>query len=303
MDQPQLNRSQDFMDRIHIPPEAQTEFYRAETQLRSSERDASQMAQIKSDFDLGQIGFKEAIAQLKTLSDTAGLSEYTLYFYFLILCSDVLHEKYRARGIEDQIFWDTMDDLRCKLLECYEVKGVWGTFVVDWYEGFLTMERFALGRFQYEEKAFEGEPFTKNGITVNPKDIVYNFHIPSSGQPIDHATRYDSYRKAYEFYGCKQKGKPLILVCDSWLLSAENEKFLPSDSNILAFIRDFDMISNRSYDTFSDSWRVFGKHHTLPVEQRPVDTKLRKSVVQHLLNGGQMGYGYGLIIFDGEKII
>lgn len=41
----------------------------------------------------------------------------------------------------------------------------------------------------------------------------------------------------------------------------------------------------------------------MPLEQLPTDTSLRKAIVEHLASGGKMGLGFGIILFDGDKII
>lgn len=74
----------------------------------------------------------------------------------LRLQAERLRENYRAAGLTDELFWDTIADLKFKLIECYDVYGIWGTFVASWYPWFYTMHRFKLGRLQYEAVHFSG---------------------------------------------------------------------------------------------------------------------------------------------------
>lgn len=298
-----LSYTDSFTKRIGLPPEAIEVLKKTAKQIAQTKEILEGFTKAKYELMGSKIKIEEALEAIRKLSAKADISEYTFYFIFLVNCTDILLENYKKHNISEQIFWDSMDDFRCKLLECHEVKGVWGTFVPNWYDLFLTMERFALGRFQYEEIKYDGERYSKNGIEINPGDRVYNFHIPSSGKKIDKPARMDSYARAYEFFGCRQKGEHLILVCTSWLLYKEHEKFLPAYSNILDFMSDFDIVLSKSTENFDDSWRVFGKYHNLPLQQWPTDTSLRKAIVDHLLAGGKMGYGKGIIVFDGEKII
>ena len=44
----------------------------------------------------------------------------------LALASERLRENYRAAGLTDELFWDTIADLKFKLIECHDVYGIWG---------------------------------------------------------------------------------------------------------------------------------------------------------------------------------
>lgn len=298
-----LGYIRNFMNKIEIPSEAKAELMRVENKIFSDESIAEVFLKCKIDLMNETRGIDEVLAAIGSIDEKLGVSEYTLHFVFLINCTDILFENYKRANINEHIFWETMDDFRCKLLECHEVNRVWGTFVAGWFAGFLNMKRFALGRFQYEEGVYKGDTYEKNGIILGKGDRVYNFHIPSSGKPFDKTARLASYRKAFEFYGCKEKGKNLILVCDSWLLHKKYEEILPETSNILDFMHDFDIVSSLEEENFNDSWRVFGGYHKLPIEQWPQDNSLRKAIAGHLLSGEKMGSGYGIVIFDGNNII
>ena len=195
-----------------------------------------------------------------------------------------------------------MCDFRCKLLECKDVKVVFVMFVASWYAGFFRMKRFTLGRFQYEEFIFDGENYRKNNIILNKGDKVYNFHIPSTGVKLDKPIRIESYRKAYDFYNCREKGGIIYLLCRSWLLHKGLRSILPPTSNILDFMNDFDIISSQDNDTFNDSWRVFGRYHNLPPEQLPKDTSLRKAIAEYLASGGKLGTGTGILYLTGLRL-
>lgn len=298
-----INYIQNFMDRIGIPSEAKNELLRAEETILSNAEARELFSKSKSMIMNEQADFEKVLADIGRLNAVLDMSEYTLHFVFLINCTDILLQNYIKKNIDEKIFWDSMCDFRCKLLECKEVNGVWGTSTARWYNGFLKMQMFALGRFQYEESVFKGDNYRKNGIVLNKGDKVYSFHIPSTGVKLDKPNRFESYRKAYDFYGYSEKGGVIFLVCHSWLLHEGLRKILPPASNILDFMNDFDIISSTEQETFKDSWRVFGKYHNLPPEQLPKDTSLRKAIAEYLMSGGKLGTGYGVIAFDGSRII
>ena len=92
-----------------------------------------------------------------------------------------------------------MADLRCKLIECIKCEEVPGTFVAGWYNGFFKLERFAYGRFQFEESdyGYDFDFVTKAGYRLTKGQPVIGFHIPSSGVPLTDEVRLDAYKKAY----------------------------------------------------------------------------------------------------------
>ena len=68
-------------------------------------------------------------------------------------------------------------------------------------------------------------------------------------------------------------------------------------------MNDFELISSKDREIFGDGWRIFGRYYGLPPEQLPTDTSPRKAVAGRLPSGGKMGTGFGIILFDGDKII
>ena len=212
-----------------------------------------------------------------------------------------LRERYAEKGIDEAIFWKSIEDMRWKLRECMDCEEVWGTFVPHWYRGFFEMTRFGLGRFQFEKTDFDADYYEKCGNTLKRGDTVINFHIPSAG-PLTDEKRLDSYKQAYKFFGGKD-GEPMAFVCGSWLLYEGHREFLPENSNILRFMDDFDIIRSADREKFSDGWRVFGKYSNGSVDDLPEDTSIRRAFKQRLQQGKPTGYGYGVFFFDGEKIL
>ena len=246
---------------------------------------------------------RKALERVEKTSPSLGVSPYTTDFIFVMKCTEILKNRYAEAGVEDSVFFASMDDLRCKLLECMECKGVPGTFVADWYDGFLKMRRFAYGRFQYEV-AKSGFSFTSScGKVIKESDPVVNFHIPSSGVPLSDSVRLASYREAWPHYRHLSDDGRIVFKCHSWLLYPEHRLFLPKGSNILRFLDDFEIVSWVEKDSFDDAWRVFGRYAALPPEQLPRDTSLRRAFADRLASGGKTGCGCGIIVFDGEKIV
>lgn len=237
------------------------------------------------------------------LADMSGLHRHVVDFLFLMAASERLRETYRTHNLPDALFWDTIADLKYKLIECHDVYGIWGTFVAFWHPWFYTLRRFKLGRMQYEAIPFGGkEPVTLGGYTVKPGDTVYNMHIPSCGS-LNRAARIDSYKKAYAFFRDKLDGKPIVFVCHSWLLFPGNREILPPTLNMVDFIDDFHIYEAQESDEFHDKWRVFGKDFEKPDAELPEDTTQRRCFKKWLLAGKKTGVGAGIFLYDGKNFV
>ena len=243
---------------------------------------------------------------MKKLAFCYRVKEYSLTCVWLIVASEKMLELYREKGIDEQIYWDSMMDLKYKFQECVDCKEVYGTFVGHWYTGFFQLNRFALGRFQFENSTFGAadEFTTSSGVKIKRGDKTIGFHIPSSGVPLTDEVRFDSYKKAYEFFKDQRREDGLIIFeCGSWLLYEGNKEILPENSNTVKFINDFELIKSEPKDKFNDAWRIFAKSGYKSPKHWYDDTSMRKAFKNHVLNGGKTGSGHGVIVFDGEKIV
>ena len=292
-----------FMDTLDFPEEAKRAFLDTDVLLKREPAVNKQMQAIVERFNSEpkQCEIKSILDELTRLSNQVNIPSETIHLLFFMVCSKALLQKYKAANLPDEVFWNSMLDLRYKLYECHTVHGVWGTFVASWFPAFYTLERFGLGRLQFQYGEFSEDSFAKQGYTVKKGDPVFNIHIPSAG-PLTRESRMDSYRKAYRFFQNNQNGRPLILACRSWLLYPKNELFFPKGSNILDFMRDFTVVNVEEEDTFTDAWRVFGKDYNGEWDKLPADTSLQKAYIRWLKDGNKTGFGYGVLFFDGEHI-
>lgn len=293
----------ELMRKTGFPAEAWETFYGADKKLFSDKALSEKLSGIFERYREARYeNKKELLEALTALANEAGIHEYTMHLLFFMYLAKDLRETYRERGVSEEIYWDSMCDLRAKLIECKDVYDVWGSFVASWFGGFFEFDRFALGRLQYEPRTYDREEdYVKNGVAIRSGDRVYNMHIPSLG-PLTAESVHDSFRRAHRFFGPQLEGKPIVFVCGSWLLYRDHYDFLPENSNILKFMDCFDIIESHDND-FGDAWRIFGRYAKLPPEQYPQDTSLRRAYRDRLLSGKKTGGGFGIIVFDGEKII
>ena len=236
-----------------------------------------------------------------------GVHNYTIELFYFMYISHALRDRYAERKIDEQIFWDSMTDLRAKLIECRDVYGINGSFVAGWFFGFFYMTRFALGRLQFERTDYDrDDPYTCAGVSLRKGDEMINMHIPSLG-PLTVESMIDAFKRAYAsplFADVRVEGGKLApFCCGSWLLYPPHRDFLPPHSNILKFMDCFDIIEWTDSDEFHDDWRVFAKYKDLPPKELPRDTSLRRAFADRLIAGEPVGHGFGIFFFDGEQIL
>lgn len=248
-------------------------------------------------------GIKRTLEALKKYSESVGVNEYSADLLFWILCSQLLEKRYERKGIDKQIFFDSMEDIKYKMKECMDCEEVCGVFTGDWHHEFFSFDRFAIGRFQYQKSHMSADYKMKNGRVFKENKRCLALHIPSSGVSLTDDVRYDSYKKAYKFLKYYYKSDLMVIRCGSWLLYDRQPEFLPATSNVLKFLNDFDIISNTEHEGFPSGWRLFGKDSDLPYEQLPENFSLRKAYKQWLIKEGKTGDGTGIIVFDGNKIV
>lgn len=296
----------ELMERTGFPADAFGAFQEIHTRLHENNAAEKAFDAVCSLYDFGVR--RELLAVLDRIAEQIDASNYTIELFFFMYQADALRVRYEAADLDEQIFWDTVTDLRAKLVECRDVYGVWGSFVASWFFGFFDMTRFALGRLQFEVENFShnGAGYTAGGYILPEGNKVINMHIPSLG-PLKPELVLDAFKRAYSFKLFADVRIPgtnvMPFVCHSWLLYPPHYDFLPKHSNILKFMDCFDIIDYAESDTFGNKWRVFGKDKDTEPALLPTDTSLRRAYAERLRTGEKTGNGFGVFLFDGENIL
>ena len=288
-----------LMDKTGFPGDAKKEILRCTDNLISAGLEGEFDALLKLYADRS-FRSSEVEKEVMDLACKAGFCHYTLWLLLLIHAARDAKPVYEKRGVNDELFWVTMSDLKYKVDECHEIYGVWGNFVAFWYPIFFICNIVKLGRLEFESCEYPlEEPYICGDVVVRNGDPVLSIHIPSSGESFDREARMDAYHKAFSFFG----RKPLVCFCHSWLLYPPYWDLLQEGSNIRSFMDDFDVIRKWDEDHFGDAWRLFGRDSEKKPEELPEDTSMQRSFKRYLCAGGKTGEGFGVLIFDGEKII
>ncbi len=252
-------------------------------------------------YRIGELHFQEAIEIIKQ-KEKPEKNLYPSFLIFLLESTDWVYENYQKAGIKEEVFYHSMRDFKYKLDECRRVKGKFGTFVPEWYQRFMELGRFGLGRLQYDVASYDREDITIDGYTVAEGDFILNCHIPSSG-PLVPKLCIDSFKDAYGMFQDRLKDGILVIKCCSWLLYPPYQTVFGETSNIYQFAKNFHMVSHRDFDVFAAAWLLFDREYDGDVEKLPADTSLRRKMIAYIKEGGSFGDGTGIILFDGEKVL
>ena len=244
------------------------------------------------------IDYDAALERIKVISESSDVHEYTGALILFLAYTRGLSRYYEEQGIAHEIYRNTVLDLRYKLDECRCVKGVCGSFVAKWFAGFFKLERFALGRLQFEVIDF-GAEYDKNGLTLHPDSKVLNVHIPRTGGRLDHTSVLDSYRLAADFYR-HILGEEIVFVCSSWLLFPRHREMLKVGSNLLCFMNDYDIYTSGEYSGYGEIWRLFDTEYDGDPAHLPADSSLRRAYVDLISRGEMTGWGKG--VFSYKKL-
>lgn len=223
---------------------------------------------------------------------------YTGKLVFYICLSKYLKDEYQKAGIGEEVYRGGAGDIHCKMMECFNVYGIWGIFASGWFSTVFRLKTFALGRMSYNVGTYSGEDFFVGGREVKNGDMFVSVHIPSSGKPFDRKTRIASYELAYNFYKECFGDKEPLFRCESWLLYPVNREILSEKSNIVSFMDDFKIVSSYEHPDNRYLWRIFGSEYLLPAEKLPRDTSLRRAYADFLAKNNRSGAGVGFFVFD-----
>ena len=243
--------------------------------------------------------YKALLAKCKEIAASTGIHTYTVEFLMFMCFSKKLLQTYLENGYTEAQWRQSMLDLKCKMMVCKSVKNIWGMFVGWWYDGWFRMERFGMGRMQFELLDFPFDSYEKGGKYLRKGDKVINVHIAKTGESIAPELLEDAYRQATEFFKDEFLGKPIPFFCESWLAYPKLDDFLKESSNIKAFKDRFDIFHVHLYDKgdYSEMWRLYDMDYTGNLDDFPGDSSLRRAYKQYLKEGGQVGEGFGVFFW------
>ena len=238
----------------------------------------------------------KTLAETEEREETFGVNRYLLDVLMLFCCWEEVKVRYEKQGLPMDVFDKSLEDMKWKMLECYEIHGVYGNFVGHWYDGFFNLTRFGLGRLQFELRPFEGkEDCEVDGVQIHPGDTVINMHIPSAG-PMKPELLDDAFARAEVFFKEHFPKDYTVFGVESWLIDPDLVRILP-EGNMKAYADRFHLVAAEKSETiFPDGWRVFGAEWKKKPEELPRKTGLQRAIADYLQQGGKLGSGYGIFV-------
>ena len=290
-----------FMNRFEYPEEAKDSIMNGFDKIQ--DRQEEQFKEILSVYENDEkCDCEIMLDKMSLISEKCSIHKFQGHLILMICMSAHLKELYDENGYTEKMWEDAMADLKYKLLECHDVKKVWGIFVASWEKGFFDLTRFSFGRLQFEVRPFEGSSCVKGQIEIQKDDPVVEVHIPRTQTPLKKEWCQESYEKAYEFFKPKFGEEPLVFVMYSWILYPGYQDIFPENSNIRKFNEDYTVLFTTEDESLNENmWRLFDMDWTGDVNDYPEDSTLRKRMKEYLLNGKKVGSAYAIYIPDMGK--
>lgn len=292
----------DFCQKFDYPKEATDELFKAYKAILEDKQAYSIFSLYVAKYENDEpFDHYKALDEIEKASENTKIHPYTVKFLFYLFLSKKLKNIYANKNLSDEIYYNTMLDLKWKLTETHNLYGIWGAFVAHWFRELFTLERFALGRLQFDIVELS-EDFKDGDIFLSKNDFAVNVHIPPMGK-LDYNDCLNAYKQAYEFFSDYQINGKMVFCCHSWLLHPALKKILPQNSNILKFNGDYKILRVDDRDPFLEGWRIFYCHcDTTKIKDYPENTSLQKAMKNWLLAGNKMGSALGAFVFDKDLI-
>lgn len=226
-----------------------------------------------------------------------GIHPFTGRLLMYLCMLDAMRAHYATRGIDAEIYNNTIRDLSYKLGECRRAHGVNGLASPLWFSGFLKLKRFALGRLHFELTTLE-KTYPYRGILLPTGTLAIDVHIPRTGAPLHHDEVLAAYQKAREFFRDSFTDKPVVFTCYSWLLDPFHLTVLSPASNMSRFARDFEIVELDTCPDYRQLTFVFECLYNGDPATLPQDTSLRRAYVARITRGEMPCVGRGIFVME-----
>ena len=281
-----------LLERIGMPLEAVAVIDETEARVK----DSGVTEELRRDL-LGTESPREIYERVVSGAKELGVGADELSLVLLLNCADETERRMREQGHPERVFVDSMRDLTIWTKFCYRNHGVWGIREFEWLARTIRAELWRMGRLQFERYEYDYPDQTFGDRSVHTGDIVLNTHIPAGGGMTREA-RYDSYRQAYEYFGIG------TFILDSYLLYPAHREFLPPESNIIGIMDEFHLIKSGETECLHNMRYIFDETPDgVDPATLPRDTSLRRAYADWYAKHGKIGWGVGVMFFDGERIL
>ena len=279
-----------FLNRIQLAPEGQEHFWSIHKRI-CEPAFARGFADCVAAYAAPD---PEFAAQIKAFAEAQGLLPEVWNLYVYIRLAENTLADYRAKGIDDDIFYATMFDLTVCCRVCQTQCGIYGIPQIiyrHWCRMVLKGKIFRLGRLEFElyesgVDASIGDRQLKKG------DPCINVHIPRY-LPLDEEACEAAYDQARDFFARFFGMDDCVFLCHSWLLHPWMREVLPERSRILRFQNHFQLLEATQDPAGAAGW-IFPNCEDKDLSEYPAETSLQRAALERIRSGGAIGLGRGI---------
>ena len=242
--------------------------------------------------DLAALGREHGALQQR-LAPGEGL----LSILALAVSTSTVRAWHRERGLSTEQSWHVLADLGQQMRVHRRSSGRLGLHQLPWMALNWRGRLVHLGRLQFDLHR------TERG-TAQERWVI-GTHIPATGS-LDPAAVEDSFTRATEYftthYADLDADRPADaprfgheFVCDSWLMNELLPRELGEDSNLGAFVRRWEIVSQEA-GADSAAFFVFGARPPYDAAALPRTTRLERLVGGRLTDGRGWSAGQGRLV-------
>ena len=206
-------------------------------------------------------------------------------------------------GRKQELFLTGLCDIAFKVRECVAYKKAFGIFVMNWYDRLIKGWRVQLGRLQFEEAVHSGPAIPAGGFILQEGEQVLYCHIPSGMGSLTRENCSDAIHRAWEEFPEFRKDGFLPVLCRSWLFYPGYAQVFGENTGVGMFrsLWHYGVVGEQ--ETFNDCWRIFSMDLPEDLSLLPQNTRMQRAFVDYIAAGGTFGDAFGILLYDGEKII
>ena len=137
------NYLREFLVSFEYPEESHSVLLEAYDRITQNGESKAIFDELLSEYNKSyNVDYTHALENVRRASAIAGVHEYTGDLLLFICYSKKLKEYYIEAGLDLEIYRTSLFDLKYKIIECYNMHGIWGSFVAHWFPGFFYLNRF-----------------------------------------------------------------------------------------------------------------------------------------------------------------
>lgn len=229
----------------------------------------------------------EETATPETYEEADGPQNFLTYLYFC----EQLQQRYRRRGINETILYDTLGEFYRWTISRSKMAGKLDFNTCWWVNRTMTMRLFRLGRLNF---CIGDEEYGVPSYGLKTGDPIIEVHIPREPNLLREDCLASLAQATAFFAEFFPDYKWKAFTCYSWLLDSELKELLSEESNIIRFQSLFDVVLEHEAE---ETLRyVFGRGVTKDnIAEQECKSSLARKVRERVLDGVAFHESYGII--------